>query len=205
MPPDLPLAHPGRGQEVPRTTARRLTGVMVALLLATACGAGFDAQTQQVYDPADGVTVRTGEVYVLNALFVANDDSTATLSVSLLDKFGDGDQLVGVAVSTNEGEPIDVRQEVESLELCAGQLIVLGPSAAVTISGSLFTPGDTVDLAMTFRDAEPVRTQVPVVARGESTTYDSVAESPEAAASPSPSCSSASLTPSPTATSAPSS
>ena len=155
----------------------------------------------QVYDAGVGVNDREGNVYVLNALVVDNGDSTGTLSVSLLDKFGDGDQLVAVQATTDTGEPIEVQQNTKPIELCGGQLAVLGPNAEVMLGGDAFAAGDTVTLDLTFRDAEPVRMAVPVVARlvGEgSDPYDSVAESPPDAA-PSPSeCSSASLTPSPT-------
>lgn len=195
MPPAVPLVR--------RRTNPSALSLATALLaaLSAGCGTGFGAQTQQIYDPATGVTIRTGDVYVLNALFVANTDSTATLSVSLLDRFGDGDQLVGVEVAIGEGEPVEVTQHVQPFELCAGQLVVLGSTAAVTIDGDNFTAGDTVELALTFRDAEPVRAQVPVVARDDSGTYDSVAESPDGATSPPQSCQSASLTPSPTSSS----
>ena len=155
----------------------------------------------QVYDAGVGVNDREGNVYVLNALVVDNGDSTGTLSVSLLDKFGDGDQLVAVQATTDTGEPIEVQQNTKPIELCGGQLAVLGPNAEVMLGGDAFAAGDTVTLDLTFRDAEPVRMAVPVVARlvGEgSDPYDSVAESPPDA-TPSPSeCSSASLTPSPT-------
>lgn len=192
MPTAVPLV---RRRTTPQ--ARTLTTALVAVAFTAGCGTGFGAQTQQIYNPAVGVTVRTGDVYVLNALFVANTDSTATLSVSLLDRSGEGDQLVSVEVTTGEGEPIEVTQKVQPFELCAGQLAVLGSNAVVTIAGDNFAAGDTVELALAFRDAEPVRAHVPVVARGDSGTYDSVVESPDAAASPEQPCQSASLTPTP--------
>jgi hypothetical protein len=172
------------------------TAVLVAVAATAGCS-GFGPQTQAIYDPADGVTVRSGNVYVLNALFVANSDSTATLSVSLLDRFGDGDELTNVTVTTSEGEPIETTQHVQPFVLCADQLAILGQGAPVTISGDNFIAGDTVELVLTFNDAAPVRTQVPVLARDAGGTYDSVAESPAAAAAQPQSCASASLTPSP--------
>lgn len=194
MPPDVQL-----GRRRSSTPARSLIAALAAVAFTAGCGAGFGAQTQQIYDPAAGVTVRSADVYVLNALFVTNPDSTATLSVSLLDRFGDGDQLVGVTVMADAGDPIDVTQSVHPYEICADQLAILGPSAAVTISGDNFMAGDTVELALTFADAEPVRMQVPVLPRGSDATFDSVAESADVATtSPQQPCGSATLTPSPT-------
>lgn len=199
MHPEVPLVR-----RCARSRVRRCGVVLVAVAAIGGCSGGFNPQTQEIYDAANGVTVRTGNVYVLDALFVANSDSTATLSVSLLDRFGDGDELTDVAVTTSEGEPIEVTQHVQPFPLCADQLAILGPSAAVTISGDNFIPGDTVELLLTFADAAPVRAQVPVLARDAGGTYDIVAESPDAATAQPQSCASESLTPSPAPTSAPS-
>ena len=180
---------------------------MVALLVGgvltlSGCGgAGRGAQTTQVYDAGVGVNDRDGDVYVLNALVVDNGDSTGTLSVSLLDKVGDGDQLLALEAITDTGESIEVQQDTKPIELCGEQLVVLGPNAEVMLSGDAFAAGDTVTLAFGFRDAQPVRMAVPVVARLEgegSDPYDSVAESPPATPVAPSDCASASLTPSPT-------
>lgn len=194
MPPAVPLVR-----RWARTPALSRTAVLVVVAASAGCSPS-GAQTQAIYDPADGVTVRSGDVYVLNALFVANSDSTATLSVSLLDRFGDGDELTNVTVTTSEGEPIETTQHVQPFVLCADQLAILGQGAPVTISGGNFIPGDTVELVLTFKDAAPVRTQVPVLARDAGGTYDSVAESPAATTAQPQSCASASLTPSPSPT-----
>jgi hypothetical protein len=172
-----------------------------ALLALTGCGGPGDAQTLQVFDAGVGVNDRDSDVYVLNALVVDNADSTGTLSVSLLDKSGDGDQLVAVEAATDAGEPIEVQQHVRPLELCDGNLEVVGPGAEVTLAGDNFAAGDVIELSFTFRDAEPVRMGVPVVSRitdveGAINPYDSVAETPPAVPKPSD-CTTA--TPTPTA------
>jgi hypothetical protein len=170
-----------------------LTG---GLLTLTGCGGPGDAQTLQVFDAGVGVNDRSSDVYVLNALVVDNSDATGTLSVSLLDKSGDGDQLVGVEASSNTGEPIEVQQHVQPLELCGGELEPLGPDAEVMLSGEAVAAGGTITVTFTFRDAEPVRATVPVVGRLEgSDLYESVAETPPAVAEPTD-CASASPTPS---------
>jgi len=160
-----------------------VTAALTGALALTGCGYGSTPQTMQVFDAGTGVNDRSGEVYVLNALVVDNGGGSGTLSVSLLDKSGDGDQLTAVDAATSEGEPIEVQFTVDPLELCAEQLAVVGSNAEVTLSGDNFTAGDTVQLAFTFRDAEPVRTHVPVVPRSTHTEgigdqYASVAPSP---------------------------
>ncbi|MDQ3166739.1 MAG: hypothetical protein M3Q17_11410 [Actinomycetota bacterium] len=174
------------------TVSAGIVGAGAGLLL-TGCGTGFGAQTQQVYDAGEGVNVRAGDVWALNALVVDNGDGSGTLSVSLLDKSGDGDELVGVKVTTVADEPIEVAQTPQPLVLCADQLAILGTTAAVTLEGDSFAAGYNVTLSMTFRDAEPVRVQVPVVERTD--VYDSVAATPaESPQRPAPECGSASPT-----------
>ncbi|MGI8676395.1 MAG: hypothetical protein ACR2JT_05610 [Nocardioidaceae bacterium] len=161
--------------------ATRFGHLVIALGLAglAGCGTGFGAQTVQVYDAGAGVNARGGGVDVLNALIVANEDGTGTLSVSLLAKFGDGDELTTVDASDGPDQPIEVTQSVQPLPICSTRLTIVGPDAAVTFSGD-FVDGQTVTLALTFADAAPVTMQVPVVARGDTDIYDSVAETPGA-------------------------
>ena len=160
-----------------------VTAALTGAMVLTGCSTGFDAEVLQVYDAGIGVNDRSSDVYVLNALVVDNGDGSGTLSVSLLDKSGEGDQLVAVEAATVEGEPIDVALNAEPLELCAEQLAVVGTNAEVTLTGDNFTAGDMIEMAFTFRDAEPVRMQVPVVSRiadveGAVNPYESIATEP---------------------------
>ena len=175
-----------------------VTAALTGAFVLTGCTTGFDAEVLYVYDAGVGVNDRSGDVYVLNALVVDNGDGSGTLSVSLLEKTGEGDQLVGVEAATVEGEPIEVSLNADPLELCGEQLAVVGANAEVTLTGDNFAAGDMVQMVFTFRDAEPIRMQVPVMSRdtdveGAVNPYESVATTP--ADVPQPTCESPSPTP----------
>ena len=160
-----------------------VTAALTGVMALAGCSTGFDAEVLHVYDAGVGVNDRSSDVYVLNALVVDNGDGSGTLSVSLLDKSGEGDQLVAVEAATVEGEPIQVALNADPLELCPEQLAVVGANAEVTLTGDNFAAGDMIQMAFTFRDAEPVRMQVPVMSRhtdveGAVNPYESVAPTP---------------------------
>lgn len=155
--------------------------LVVAALLSAGCHTNFGAQTEQVYDPGAGVNDRSGGVYVLNALVVANPDSSGTLSVALLDKRTAPDQLSSVDAATADAQLVDVTQNIQPLPLCPERLTNLGPTAAVTLKG--VTAGDVVAIGFTFSNASPVRLDVPVVSRGSDQTYAGVAKAPSASPS----------------------
>jgi len=161
-----------------------ITAALAGVLALTGCSTGLDAEVVQVYDAGAGVNDRSSEVYVLNALVVANDENSGTLSVSLLDKTEDGDELVGVEATTSDGEPLKAKPTVEQIELCAEQLVVLGRYGEVIVSGEAFTAGDMLDMTFSFREAAPVRLNVPVVTRqtaradGGTDPYDEIAATP---------------------------
>ncbi len=162
----------------------------------TGCGTSFNAETVQIYDAGNGVNERGGGVDVLNALVVDNGDQTGTLSVALLDKLGGGDEVTTIRATLDE-KPIEVNQNLQPLVLCPGRLLILGPDAEVTVSGDGFAAGGVLTLSITFRDAEPVTMDVPVVARNEkdSDIYAGIATTPGASAAAAD-CLSASATPS---------
>ena len=163
-----------------RLVIRQVVAPVVALVLGfglTGCGTGFGAETVQVYDAGAGVNARGGGVDVLNALVVDNGDETGTLSVSLLDKLGDGDEVAAIEATVDD-QPLEVSQSVQPIRLCPGRLLVVGPDATVTLGGDGFAAGGTLTLSMTFRDAAPLSLDVPVVAR--SAMYDGIAETPAA-------------------------
>ena len=183
---------------MPHTVRRAMAiAALAGAMVLTGCSRGFDAEVLHVYDAAVGVNDRSSDVYVLNALVVHNGDGSGTLSVSLLDKSGEGDQLVAVEAATAEGEPIEVALNADPLELCGEQLAIVGSNAEVTLSGDNFAAGDMVELVFGFRDAQPVRMQVPVVSRDNNTEgigdpYESVAATPGEAAETPQQCATAS-------------
>lgn len=178
------------GLRIPTATSTRsrraaLTAVLcVAALVLSACASGFGAQTNQIYTAAEGTNERGDIVDVLNALFVANADDTATLSAGLLVSEPDGDTLQDVAVTTLTGDDIDA-QLVRPVDLTDGELHSTGQDAEVIIRGTNFGAGDFVHLSLSFSKAGTVELDAPVVAR--TAVYDGVAPAPNSAGGPAPS------------------
>lgn len=130
-----------------------------ALLLAPLLAAcGFSAQTDQVYQPATGVSNRDGQVDVLNALIVSGGAGSGTLSTTLVNKDQTtGDQLTGVTgenANGSQANPIDVP---------AAGAVNLSTDGAVSITGTAVTAGSFVKLTLNFASGQSTTVTVPVV------------------------------------------
>ena len=166
---------------------RRLAATALAttaLLALGGCGTGFKAQTNQVYQAAVGADHR-GEVDVLNTLFVANADGSATLSTSIVNNTDSEQKLSSVTVTTLKGQELPVAStKLPPQPLPAGILSTVGGAAD---AGGFWitkgaTAGDYVRLTLTFsastvaKTAAPVTIEAPVVTRTEE--YEKVVTAP---------------------------
>jgi hypothetical protein len=159
---------------------RRLTAVsltVVAGLTLTACGTSFDAQTNQVYQPAVGTNER-GQVESHNTLLVANRDGSATLSAGVVSNLDQDQTLTGVTVTAADGKSLTVRKPKAALTLPSRVLTTLGgetpESVFVVTSGA--EPGAYVNVTYTFSDSGELVVDAPVVTRADHAgEYDDVA------------------------------
>lgn len=148
------------------------------MLGLSGCGTGFDAQTNQAYQPGDGSIERTADVDLLGVVAVDNADDTATISASIMNKSDADDRLVGVTGAGRSGDAIDV-EVADPVDLPPGDLVSLGEEPEVVLSSDELAPGYFTDLTFEFENAGPVDIDVPVVSREESETYAEIAEAPE--------------------------
>jgi hypothetical protein len=157
------------------TRSRRVPVAVVvaglALVLA-GCGTGFQAQTNAVYQASIGTNNRSSDVEVLNALFVKNDDGTATLSAGLVNQALQSDRLVTVDAQTLAGTPVEVRFD-GPVSAPVRRLATLGAKPQTIISGEELFAGQFLNVAMTFANAGNIEMQVPIVNR--TAMYDKVA------------------------------
>lgn len=168
---------------------RRLAATALAttaLLTLGGCGTGFSAQTSQVYQAGVGANHR-GEMDVLNTLFVANEDGSATLSTAIVNHTDDEQRLASVTATTLDGKQLDVtapNTKLAPLPLRAGDLTPVGEASdtrAFWISKGA-TAGDYVRVTLTFsgptakQTAAPVTIEAPVVTR--TAEYDKVVGAP---------------------------
>jgi hypothetical protein len=168
-----PSTHrrPTESSDLVSTVRRRRTAATAlattALLALGGCGTGFKAQTSQVYQAGVGANHR-GEMDVLNTLFVANEDGSATLSTSIVNNSPDAQTLSGVTVTTLKGQTLPVTStKLAPLSLHEGVLSTVGGASdagGFWISKGA-TAGDYVRVTLTFDESAPVTLEAPVVTR----------------------------------------
>jgi hypothetical protein len=163
-----------------------LAGAAATLSIAlTACGASFNAQTQQPYQPADGANGDSGSIGVRNVLVLASDDGKGELHAVIVNNGGTDDTLVGIEQAppgTQDGnaggdQPAEVTfGNVKTLDLKAGTSTLLPPQPAAEeaesgeVSGEPITvtggkPGQMINVVITFGKAAPITTYVPVLTK----------------------------------------
>ena len=160
---------------------RRLAATALAttaLLALGACGTGFSAQTNQVYQAGVGANHR-GDIDVMNTLFVANEDGSATLSAAIVNNTKAEDELSSITVTTLDDKQLPVGDS-EPVKLPAGDLT----SAEGFWITKGATAGDYVKVTLTFSTTAPVTIEAPVVTRTEQ--YADVASEPEPTPTPTP-------------------
>ena len=173
-----------------RPTASRLRrsaasiSAAACLIAVGACGTGFDAQTNQVYQPAAGANIRADNIDLLNVVGVDNSDDTATLSLGVLNKADADDTLTTVTGVTDSGDKVEGGQEVDvefadPIDLPSGTLVKLGEEPEIVISYDGLGGGQYTTLTFEFENSAPIEVDVPVVSRGDEGVYDSIAEAPD--------------------------
>jgi len=195
-----------RLSRVTRTLPRRLavaTAITAAPLLSS-CGVNFNAQTDQVYTPADGMNERDGSVDVLNALIVSGEPGSGRLIAGL----SNNDERRPDALTEVRGAGADrsvsvaIQGDGEAAIPAGGYLQLADPDAAfVAVQGdpSVVDAGNFVRVTFVFKNAEPATLNVPVLPPGSDYAGVSLT-GPSASASPSESGSPSTSSPSPSPT-----
>jgi hypothetical protein len=162
-----------------RLSRLTLVGLTVlATVLLTGCGAGFNATAVQPYAASDGVEANSGDIRVINALVVASPSITSgVISATIVNRGTHADTLTGIS------SPDGSVHFSGSTALTPGLATTLGadtqPSA--TITGLTRLAGESITLHLTFRRARPVTVTTVVVAAGG--PYASITPSPSPTAS----------------------
>ena len=99
--------HPPRHSRGPRrhrrnpvsgaTSAGSRAGRRSAAPQLAGCSRGFGAQTDQIYQPGPGISVRSGGVYVINALVMTDGSGHGTLIGALINQQPHADILESVS------------------------------------------------------------------------------------------------------------
>jgi hypothetical protein len=164
-------------QSLPQRTVRAILTGGAALLLAASvtagCGAGFDAQTNQAYQSAEGVNGTSGTIAARNFLVMANDEGRGVLHGVLVNTGDTDDRLASIEVDPSV-EGVRVSSTRRETPLPAGQAVTLGTATAgaegessaptgprLTVTGA--KPGKIIKMTISFGTAGPITLQVPVI------------------------------------------
>ncbi len=140
------------------TPLRRIAALALLLLVPVLGACGFNAQTDQDYQPAEGVNNRTGSVDVLNALVVSAEKGSGTLVATLVNNDQEEDNAL-VNVTGQDIAGVDVR-----IEAPADGLVNLATEGEIALRGSRIQPGNFVSLRLVFDSGQRTTIRVPVVA-----------------------------------------
>ncbi len=145
-----------------RPSRRLLVALTVVAPLLAACGSGFHAQTNQIYQPGPGITVRVGGVYAMNTLIVTDGHGNGTLVGALINQRSRPDELRSVRVSTRAGRVLDSTIISGTIALPSQRAVQLADTGDVRVRGTL-DAGTYLTLTLTFANAAPVHVEIPVV------------------------------------------
>lgn len=148
---------------------------LAAVFGLSACGSGLDAQTNQVYQAAVGADHR-GHVWVLDTMFVAELDGSATLSASITNKHEHEQYLTDVTVTDSAGDELDTEQSGLPQQLPAErpQRVGVEDSPVVRVQDKA-KPGYSLTVTLSFSDAPDLTFDAPVIER--TATYDEIVDS----------------------------
>ena len=149
-----------------KSTSTRRAAIAALALAPVLAACGFNAPTDQVYQAAEGVNDRDGQVDVLNALIVSGEDGSGTLAANLVNNdTTTADQLTGVT-GTGVTVPASVFSgpgAAKAFAIPAGGALNLATDGRITVEGTGVTAGAFVRLTLTFANGESSSLRVPVV------------------------------------------
>lgn len=171
-----------------RRSLRLAAGALV-LALPLLGGCGFDKATDKVYTPAAGTNARDGAVKILSAVVVSAQPDSGTFIATLADDTAEEASFEGLS---GAGEWTDLQiPDFEAVEIPARGHVNLADGDGVTVTGD-FTPGEFMELTLTFASGQSTTMDVPVVFACEewsgldTSVSGGASEEPSASAEPSP-------------------
>lgn len=149
---------------------------IASLLMAPALGAcGFTVQTEQVYQAAVGSDNRDSTVDVLNAVIVTNGTGQGTFAGSLVNNTDTADAVESVSAGAGVEVVPGGDLVVPAYGLVNMSRALEGGEIPLVLDGEPVEAGRYLTLTFTFRTADPVTLQVPVVDNtGEGEDYEQV-------------------------------
>jgi hypothetical protein len=174
--------RPARLSALPAATAA------CAVLLLSGCAANFDAPTNEPYQPAAGISDRSGAVYAINTLVVTDGSGNGTVVCSLINQQRQADTLESYSADAGNGDKITTAPLAQPIDLPAypsdGQNVQVGTSGDLRLTGDI-EAGTFVTLTFDFGNATPVTVEAPVLNGGPDTAYADIPVGPVPTTTPS--------------------
>lgn len=140
---------------------------MVALLAPVLAACGFGAQTDQVYQAAQGVNDRSGTIEILNAAIVAATDGSGTFAGSLVNE-SDTAQTIS-NITAVDATPTGVNITIPGKTLVNLANPVPGTNKPqLSFAGNGIKVGGDIRLIFTFSGGGSSMVDVPVVSNDSS-------------------------------------
>jgi hypothetical protein len=132
-----------------RPFAALLTIVGLTLVAAGCAPIPIRAQTQEWYEPADGVSTEAGDIAIRNVVLVAEEDGPVATVLATFANTGAEDEFVELRVGDRIATPT-----TGPVEIPENGYARLGPdNVRVDVFGADVQPGEFVDVEFVFRDA----------------------------------------------------
>lgn len=178
---------------------RRSLAAAVLVLAApvlSSCGGNFNQQTNQIYNPAEGVDDRSGQVDVLNALVVSTEKGSGTVIATFVNNDQDREDSLKSIAGAGSDADLEITPGGPTA-IAAGGLLNLAERGQNFVVGERVQAGYFVELTFTFDHGTAITVNAPVV-NGAEPEYTSVPQ-PTPTGTPTPSAT-ASETPGDTVT-----
>lgn len=131
------------------------TGLLLAAPVLSSCG--FNYQTDRINTISTGVNDRDGEIDVLGAVIIADQDDAGLFVGSLANNSTtDPDTL------TTVGGTVDAPDDLTPVDVPAAGAVSLFDQGGIAVTGT-FTAGDFVSISLEFSGGQKTTLSVPVV------------------------------------------
>ncbi len=163
----------------PRSRRHLGLGVVLAVVLLlpvlAGCSRGFGQQTDQIYQPGPGISVRSGGVYGINMLVMTDGAGHGTLVGALINQQRRVDVLESVSITSPSSGALKTTILPGTIPLPSQRAVQLAHSGDVRVEGNL-VPGDNYKVTLLFHNAAPITTLIPAIA--QSLVYENVPVGP---------------------------